>query len=577
MQLHRRRQLVLTAMVVVCLTTWGSTRQGTPAFSIEDVTVAEGDAGEAVATFRVVLRNPNAVESRVHVLTADASASAGASTFSSAGGLTVPTIGPAAPYPALVNVSGLSGTVQHVAVRLNQLTHAGPAHLDVLVVGPGGQRAMVLSDMGAGGSLINATLTLVDDAPQPPSPLVVGGTYGAFDFSPGDVMPAPAPPGPYGSALSIFNGTSPNGTWQVFVNDDLAPIGGSLGGVSLVITTTGNGGDFVPKAQLLTFPPGTPARTVQVAIKGDPIVEPDETVELNLLGPFNAAIGDGVGTGVVLNDDGVTTTQPPTGLHVSSSVGNVVTLRWNAPLVGPPPTGFVLQGGTTPGGVVASVPIGSTTPAFSLSAPSGSFYVRVHALSPAGLSGPSNEVLFHVGVPVPPSTPADLVGTVGTSRLALAWRNTFTGGAPTALVLDVSGAVAASVPLGLTDAFVFDGMPPGTYTFTVRGVNAAGSSGPSNPVTLSFPGTCLGVLQPPANFVASRSGNVITAWWDAPDLGPASTGYVLNVGGAFTGSLALPGKFVSGAVGPGTYVLSVQATHFCGAGLPTATRTVTVP
>jgi hypothetical protein len=52
---------------------------------------------------------------------------------------------------------------------------------------------------------------------------------------------------------------------------------------------------------------------------------------------------------------------------------------------------------------------------------------------------------------------------------------------------------------------------------------------------------------------------------------------VLNVGGAFAGSFPLPGKTISGAVGPGTYLLSVHATNYCGAGLPTETVAVTVP
>jgi hypothetical protein len=198
-------------------------------------------------------------------------------------------------------------------------------------------------------------------------------------------------------------------------------------------------------------------------------------------------------------------------------------------------------------------------------------------MSDAGLSQASNEVQFHVGVPVAPSTPADLVGVVATSGVALAWRNTFTGGAPSDLVLDVSGTLNTSLPLDVTDTFMFNGVPGGTYTFTVRAVNAAGSSEPSNPVTLTFPGACLGQLQPPSNFVAYRVGNLITALWDAPDLGPAPTGYTLNVDGSFAGSFPVSGKTISGAVGPGTYLLSVNASNYCGAGLPTETLAVTVP
>jgi len=571
-----RRRLVLTAAAALWLTLPGAARQGSPTFSIEDVTVAEGDGGTSVATFRVVLRHPNLVESRIHYVTADGSATAAAHTQSS-GPLSIPAVGTASPYPATIAVAGLTGTVQHVAVRLEQLTHTFPADLDVLLVGPGGQRAMVMSDIGSFNDVSGITLTFQDGATTPGAQLVTG-TFAPLDFAPAEAaMPAPAPAGPYGSSLSVFNGTNPNGVWQLFVNDDQNPDGGSLGGFSIAITTTTNGGDYIPAAGLLTFPPGIPARTLQVAVKGDTVIEGNEALAVNLIGPFNGVVADGQGVGTILNDDGVTTSQPPTGVYVSSMSGNLTTFRWKAPLVGPTPTGYVFAGGTTPGGVLASLPTGSAAPRFAIAAPTGSFYARVHTVSAAGLSPPSNEVLFHVGVPVAPSAPADLVGVVATSRVALAWRNTFTGGAPTAVVLDVSGSLNVSLPLGVTDAFTFNSVPAGTYTFAVRAVNAAGSSPSSNPVTLTFPGACVGQLQPPVNFVAFRVGNVITALWDAPDLGPAPTGYVLNVGGSFVGGLALPGKTVSGAVGPGTYLLNVQATNYCGSGLPTPTQAVTVP
>jgi subtilisin-like proprotein convertase family protein len=569
-------RLVLVTAAAMWLSSTGTARQADPTLSIEDVTVAEGDNGTSVATFRVVLRNPNLVETRVHYVTADASASAAALTQSS-GALVIPAIGTANPYPATINVSGLTGTVQHVAVRLDQLTHTFPADLDVLLVGPDGHAAMVMSDIGVSNDVNNITLTFQDGAPTPTSQLTTATFAPADNAPPEAALPAPAPVGPYGSALSVFNGTNPNGAWRLFINDDANPDGGSLGGFSIIITTTTNGGDYIPTAGLLTFPPGVPARTLQVQIKGDTVVEGNEAVAVNLLGAFNAVFADSQGAGTILNDDAVTASQPPTDFYVSSIAGNVATFRWNAPLVGPEPTGYVLSGGVGPGDALAVIPTGSTAPQLSVAVPSGSFYARLHTMSNAGLSPPSNEVLFHVGAPVAPSAPVNLLGVVGTSRVALAWRNTFTGGVPSDLVLDVSGSLSTSLPLGVTDTFMFSGVPGGTYTFTVRAVNAAGSSAPSNPVTLTFPGTCFGQPQPPSNFDAYRVGNVITALWDAPDLGPAPTGYVLNVSGAFTGSFPLAGKTISGPVGPGTYQLSVQGTHFCGPGLPTEPIAVTVP
>jgi hypothetical protein len=151
----------------------------------------------------------------------------------------------------------------------------------------------------------------------------------------------------------------------------------------------------------------------------------------------------------------------------------------------------------------------------------------------------------------------------------LAWRNTFDGGAPASLTLDISGTTALSLPLGLTDAFSFAGVPQGTYTFAVRAVNAAGLTGPpSNAVTLAFPSGCSGAPEVPTNLLAYRAGNTIYVVWDPPASGPAPTGYLLFPTAA---------RSLSGAVGAGRYGLSVSATNGCGAGAATPVQTVEVP
>jgi hypothetical protein len=36
-------------------------------------------------------------------------------------------------------------------------------------------------------------------------------------------FPSPTPPPPYGAALSAFDGADPNGTYQLYVYDDVSP------------------------------------------------------------------------------------------------------------------------------------------------------------------------------------------------------------------------------------------------------------------------------------------------------------------------------------------------------------------
>ncbi|MBL8135577.1 MAG: PD40 domain-containing protein [Acidobacteria bacterium] len=268
--------------------------------------------------------------------------------------------------------------------------------------------------------------------------------------------------------------------------------------------------------------------------------------------------------------------EPPTDLVASSIVGNRVTLRWTMPPGGPAPTNFVLEGGVYPGQVLASVPTGTSAPAFTFVAPTGSFYVRMHALNGPYRSEASNEVRIYVNVPVAPSAPANLLGLVNGSTLALAWTNTYEGGAPMSLYLNVSGAIYTSVPLGMTESFAFAGVPPGTYEFEVLALNAAGGA-TSNRVTLTFPGPCSGAPDPPAAVVAYAEGRTVFVDWRPAATGTVPTSYVLHVTGAYVGAFATATRGLSGTVGPGAYTVSVVAVNACGPSAASPPQTVVVP
>lgn len=272
-----------------------------------------------------------------------------------------------------------------------------------------------------------------------------------------------------------------------------------------------------------------------------------------------------------------TTPEAPAGLVASSIVGNRVTLRWTVPSAGPAPTGFVLEGGLYQGAVMASVPTGTSAPTFTFVAPAGSFYVRMHAVSGPYRSAASNEIRIHVNVPVMPSAPANLLGLVNGSTLALTWTNTYEGGAPTSLELRVSGAIDAYFPLGITESFAFAGVPPGTYEFRVGAANAGGGPNRSNPVTLTFPGPCSGAPDPPASVFAYAEGRTVYVDWAPAAAGIAPTSYVLHVTGSYVGAFPVTTRGLSGTVGPGSYTLSVAAVNACGTSAASTPQTVVVP
>ncbi len=266
----------------------------------------------------------------------------------------------------------------------------------------------------------------------------------------------------------------------------------------------------------------------------------------------------------------------PTNLQVPSVVGNTVSLQWVAG-AGAAPTGYIVEGGFTPGAVLGQVATGSTNTTFSFPSPSGVLYLRVKALGANGLtSAASNEVQVSVNVATPPAAPTMLTGNAIGSRLQLAWTNATSGGTPTALLLHVAGAVSLTVPLGPGQSFSYPAVPPGTYTLSVAAQNAAGTSPASNSVTLTFPGTCTppGV---PTSFQATTVGNRVTVSWNSPASGGAPDAYTLNVTGSLTGSVSTADRSLSGAVGPGTYTLAVASNNPCGTSAATPPQTVVVP
>jgi hypothetical protein len=89
------------------------------------------------------------------------------------------TTGPASPYPSTVNVAFLGGTVTKLTVTLNNLSHTFPGDLDILLVGPGGQSVILMSDTGGGLDIVNVNLTFDDAAANslPDSTQIISGFF----------------------------------------------------------------------------------------------------------------------------------------------------------------------------------------------------------------------------------------------------------------------------------------------------------------------------------------------------------------------------------------------------------------
>jgi subtilisin-like proprotein convertase family protein len=123
------------------------------------------------------------------------------------------------------------------------MTHTFPDDLDILLVGPGGQAVMLMSDAGGSGDLIGESLTFDSSSfvTLPDAAQISGGVFRPVNYGTPDPFPAPAPAGSpagiYGTDLAVFNGLVPNGPWRLYVVDDGVEDVGTLAGWVLTIST----------------------------------------------------------------------------------------------------------------------------------------------------------------------------------------------------------------------------------------------------------------------------------------------------------------------------------------------------
>lgn len=161
---------------------------------------------------------------------------------------------------------------------------------------------------------------------------------------------------------------------------------------------------------------------------------------------------------------------------------NPVTLAWSAG-PGGAPTGYTVHAGTAPGASnLAVAPMGLAT-SVTAEAPVGApIYVRVTASNAAG-SATSNEIVFTLAPPLPPTLhPATVAG----GHVTLSW-SAVTGAAGYTVLARYEGSagIIATLPLSATGLTV--PAPSGRYVVSVVARNGLGTSAESNPILVVVP------------------------------------------------------------------------------------------
>ena len=251
------------------------------------------------------------------------------------------TSGPAYPYPSPHAATGLQGVVSDVNVTIPKLSHTRAEDLEMLLVGPQGQKVILTSDAcavpvaGVKWTFDDEATAVLDDFG---TRACATGSYRPADLFDRDVLPAPAPAGPYATTLSAFDGTDPNGEWKLYVADDAdgesGGVGnefwsvqvetrpraevafasgavdvaegqsgtltlrrsatGGLGAGSVTVTssaaTATAGSDFEPVSAVVDFAPGQAERTIPVTALADAESEGAETFAVSAGSPTGDAV-----------------------------------------------------------------------------------------------------------------------------------------------------------------------------------------------------------------------------------------------------------------------------------------------
>jgi hypothetical protein len=396
-----------------------------------------------------------------------------------------------------------------------------------------------------------------------------GGDSGGSSSPPvGDVQSVPTSgAGSFQLTASLRNqrfvdlawGSAPNGASQYRIEVGRAP------GTTTTSTTTVSHADSI---DLEPFGAGTyyvRARAVLGDTLGDVSTEAAVTVQTRLQSPQAVA---------------------------ATMVGRDAHVTWQMPADGVAATEFHVELGSASGVADVAVMRVAGLSATIRGIPDGTFYVRVRALRPEGLSEPSHEIRLQVagGTPrcsAPPASPSVLRASAQGTLVTLSWQPG--GGDPaTSYVLFVGSAPGRrdllTVPLGAATSLSAVAAN-GFYALQLVAVNGCGTSawaaeaevvvGPPAQAASAgpVPGAPVGLMQ-------QVVGGTVTLSWSPPSGSPV-TRYILEAttpAGPLAFDTGHAGTtFINHNTPSGRYTVRVRAANASGMGAASEVVVVVVP
>ena len=181
-----------------------------------------------------------------------------------------------------------------------------------------------------------------------------------------------------------------------------------------------------------------------------------------------------------------------------------------------------------------------------------------------------------------PSPPAGLSAAASGNSVTLTWNAPPSGSAPSTYVIeagsssDLSDLARVSTGSPAT-TFSASGVAAGTYFVRVRANNTAGTSAPSNEVSISV--GCQAPPSPSGLRATAGSGGAVTLTWNSG--GASATSYVIEAGtspgaASIVSDTGSPATSLTTVAGPGTYYVRVRSRNACGTSGPSNEVTVVV-
>lgn len=152
--------------------------------------------------------------------------------------------GPASRYPATINVFDQPTNINSVVVTLWGLNHTRSADVNALLLSPSGKRIILMSNVGGTNGISNGSIRFNQSWSLPPQSGGFPNGPWPYQCKPSNYgqktpqVPFGLPAGIYSSNLQDLQGDDPNGSWKLYIYDDVQPggVGQLLGSWSLDFT-----------------------------------------------------------------------------------------------------------------------------------------------------------------------------------------------------------------------------------------------------------------------------------------------------------------------------------------------------